>query len=148
MKLQKINKEIKALQNFIVSNNDKEGFYGDGKSIAESPDVPIKHSFADQIYVRQMNMKADQVIVGAIHNHQHVWFLLTGHVSINNNGEVIDYVAPCYTTSEPGSKRVIYAHEDSIFVNVHKNPLNVKDIKELEEEIVSMNIEEFNKKNK
>jgi quercetin dioxygenase-like cupin family protein len=148
MKLQKINKEIKALQNFIVSNNDKEGFYGDGKSIAESPDVPIKHSFADQIYVRQMNMKADQVIVGAIHNHQHVWFLLTGHVSINNNGEVIDYVAPCYTVSEPGSKRVIYAHEDSIFVNVHKNPLNVKDIKQLEEEIVSISVDEFNKKNK
>lgn len=148
MKLQKINKEIKALQNFIVSNNDKEGFYGDGKSIAESPDVPIKHSFADQIYVRQMNMKADQVIVGAIHNHQHVWFLLTGHVSINNNGEVIDYVAPCYTVSEPGSKRVIYAHEDSVFVNVHKNPLNVKDIKQLEEEIVSISVDEFNKKNK
>jgi len=148
MELQKINKEIEDLQNFIVSNNHKEGFCGDGKSIAESPDVPIKHSFADQIYVRQMNMKADQVIVGAIHNHQHVWFLLTGHVSINNNGEVIDYVAPCYTVSEPGSKRVIYAHEDSIFVNVHKNPLNVKDIKQLEEEIVSISVDEFNKKNK
>jgi len=148
MKLQKINKEIKALQDFIVSNNDKEGFCGDGKSIAESPEIPIKHSFADQIYVRQMTMKAGQVIVGAIHNHEHVWFLLTGHVSINNNGKVIDYVAPCYTVSDPGSKRVIYAHKASIFVNVHKNPLNVKDIKELEEEIVSMNIEEFNKKNK
>ena len=148
MELQKINKEIEALQDFIVSNNDKEGFYGDGKSIAESPEVPIKHSFADQIYVRQMTMKAGHVVVGAIHNHQHVWFLLTGHVSINNNGEVIDYVSPCYTVSEPGSKRVIYAHEDSIFVNIHKNPLNVKDIKKLEEEIVSISVEEFNKKNK
>ena len=148
MELQKINKEIEALQDFIVSNNDKEGFYGDGKSIAESPEIPIKHSFADQIYVRQMNMKAGHVVVGAIHNHQHVWFLLTGHVSINNNGEVIDYVSPCYTVSEPGSKRVIYAHEDSIFVNVHKNPLNVKDMNKLEEEIVSINVDEFNKKNK
>ena len=148
MELQKVNKEIEALQDFIVSNNDKEGFYGDGKSIAESPEIPIKHSFADQIYVRQMNMKAGHVVVGAIHNHQHVWFLLTGHVSINNNGEVIDYVSPCYTVSEPGSKRVIYAHEDSIFVNVHKNPLNVKDMNKLEEEIVSINVDEFNKKNK
>jgi quercetin dioxygenase-like cupin family protein len=148
MELQKVNKEIEALQDFIVANNDKEGFYGDGKSIAESPEIPIKNSFADQIYVRQMTMKAGHVVVGAIHNHQHVWFLLTGHVSINNNGEVIDYVAPCYTVSEPGSKRVIYAHEDSIFVNIHKNPLNVKDIKKLEEEIVSISVEEFNKKNK
>jgi quercetin dioxygenase-like cupin family protein len=148
MKLKKINKEIEDLQNLIVSNKDKEGFYGDGLSIVDIPEIPIKNSFADQIYIRQMTMKADQLVVGAIHNHQHVWFLLTGHVSINNNGEVIDYIAPCYTVSEPGAKRVIYAHEDSVFVNVHKNPLNVKDIKQLEKEIVSINVDEFNKKNK
>jgi quercetin dioxygenase-like cupin family protein len=146
MKLKKINKEIEDLQNLIVSNKDKEGFYGDGLSIVDIPEIPIKNSFADQIYIRQMTMKADQLVVGAIHNHQHVWFLLTGHVSINNNGEVIDYIAPCYTVSEPGAKRVIYAHEDSVFVNVHKNPLNVKDIKQLEKEIVSINVDEFNKK--
>tara|TARA_R110002110_G_scaffold61393_2_gene172396 strand:- start:41 stop:487 length:447 start_codon:yes stop_codon:yes gene_type:complete len=148
MKLKKIDKDIAALEEAIISNNDKEGFYGDGVSIVDIPEIPIESSFADQIYVRKMTMKADQLIVGAIHNHQHVWFLLTGHVSINNNGEIIDYIAPCYTISEPGSKRAIYAHEDSIFVNIHKNPLNIKDIKELQKEIVSLTVEEFNTKNK
>jgi hypothetical protein len=49
--------------------------------------------------------------------------------------------------SEPGSQRIIYAHEHSIFVNIHKNPSNTKDIKKIEKEIVSMTVEDFNKKN-
>lgn len=148
MKLKKLSKSIESLQNFIIDNNNNPGFYGDGKSIAEMPDVPIKHQFADQLYIRQMDLKKGHVIVGAIHNHLHVWFLLTGKVIINNNGEIIEYIAPCYTLSKPGSKRVILALEDSIFVNVHKNPSNTKDIKELEKEIVSMTTEEFNNKYK
>jgi hypothetical protein len=54
-----------------------------------------------------------------------------------------DYVAPCYIVSTPGAKRVILANEDSIFVNVHKNPSNTKDINQLEKEIVSLNYEEY-----
>jgi hypothetical protein len=88
-------------------------------------------------------MKAGQIVVGAIHNHLHVWFLMTGRVLINNNGNKIEHIAPCYTVSKPGSRRVIYAVEDSIFINVHKNPTNTKDIKKLEQEIVSMTPEQF-----
>ena len=144
----KLKKEIQNIKDFIVKNNDIEGFYGDGKSIAEMPDVSIKHQFADQIYIRQMDLKKGQVIVGAIHNHLHAWFLLTGKVLINNNGELIEHIAPCYTVSKPGSQRLIYAMEDSIFVNIHKNPSNTQDIKELEDTIVSFTKEEYNNKNK
>ena len=146
MELKTIDPSVQAVQDYIVSNNHIEGMFGDGKSIAKSPDVTIKHSFADQVYIRQMNLKKDYVIVGAIHNHLHAWFLLSGKVIINNNGEKIEHVAPCYTVSEPGSKRLIYAIEDSVFVNIHKNPSNTKDIEELEKEIVSMTMEEYNNK--
>jgi quercetin dioxygenase-like cupin family protein len=146
MELKTIDPSVQAVQDYIVRNNHIEGMFGDGKSIAKSPDVTIKHSFADQVYIRQMNLKKDYVIVGAIHNHLHAWFLLSGKVIINNNGEKIEHVAPCYTVSEPGSKRLIYAIEDSVFVNIHKNPSNTKDIEELEKEIVSMTMEEYNNK--
>ena len=45
MKLKKIDKDIAALEEAIISNNDKEGFYGDGVSIVEVPEIPIKNSF-------------------------------------------------------------------------------------------------------
>tara|TARA_R110000822_G_scaffold12954_7_gene46586 strand:+ start:942 stop:1388 length:447 start_codon:yes stop_codon:yes gene_type:complete len=147
MELKKINKEAELLQQLIVDNNNIDGFYGDGKEIPEIPEIPIKHEFADQIYLRQMTMEKDQIVIGAIHNHSHVWFLMKGKITVNDNGEVIDHVAPCYMVSEPGSKRIIYAHEHSIFVNIHKNPSNTRNIKELEKELVSMNMVEFNKKN-
>ncbi len=143
MELKKIDKQVQALQDLIISS---DAGFGDGNSIAEVPDIPISHFFADQIYIRQMNMKQDQIVVGAIHNHLHVWFLMKGRVIINNNGEIVEHIAPCYTISEPGSKRLIYALEDSIFVNVHKNPSNTKNIEELEKDIVSFNTEEYKQK--
>lgn len=138
MDLSKI-KSIDAFQKLLIDNNDKEGIYGDGKNIPTIDEIPITHKFADQVYIRQMDMKKGQVVVGSIHNHSHVWFLMTGNVTINNNGEIVEHVAPCYTVSGPNAKRVIYAHEDSIFINVHKNPSNTRDVKKLEKEIVKLN---------
>lgn len=142
MKLKEL-PSVDQLQSLVIKNNDKKGFYGDGKNIPVIDEIPITHKFADQLYIRQMDMKAGQIVVGAIHNHLHVWFLMTGRVLINNNGNKIEHIAPCYTVSKPGSRRVIYAVEDSIFINVHKNPTNTKDIKKLEQEIVSMTPEQF-----
>jgi quercetin dioxygenase-like cupin family protein len=145
MKLKNINLSVDEIQDIIVNSDIG---VGDGKSIANIPEIPIKHLFADQIYIRQMEMKQGQIVVGAIHNHLHAWFLMKGRVLINNNGEKIEHIAPCYTLSQPGSKRFIYALEDSIFVNVHKNPSNTKDIEKLEKEIVSFDIEKFKEKTK
>ena len=147
MELKKTNKEVELMKQFIIDNNELEGFYGNGKEIIDIPELPIKHDFADQLYLRQMTMQEGQFVVGAIHNHKHNWFLMKGKITVNDTVEIIEHIAPCYMVSEPGSQRIIYAHEHSIFVNVHKNPSNNKDIKSLEEELVSMTIEEFNQKN-
>jgi len=145
MKLKNINLSVDEIQDIIVNSDIG---VGDGKSIANIPEIPIKHLFADQIYIRQMEMKQGQIVVGAIHNHLHAWFLMKGRVLINNKKKKIEHIAPCYTVSQPGSKRFIYALEDSIFVNVHKNPSNTKDIEKLEKEIVSFDIEKFKEKTK
>ena len=135
--------EIQALQELLISNADGENIIGDGKTIVHSNEFPLKHTFADGIYVRQMDMKAGSAVVGAIHNHLHVWFLLTGHLAVATEDDVEEFISPCYVLAKPGSKRVIYAMEDSIFVNIHKNPNNIKDIDKLEKEIVSFTFEEY-----
>ena len=137
--------EIQALQDLLVYNADGVNIEGDGKSIVHSDNFPLKHMFADGIYIRQMDMQADSVIVGAIHNHLHAWFLLTDHLAVVTEDTTEEFVSPCYVLATPGSKRVIYALEDSIFVNIHKNPDNIKDIKKLEEEIVSLTFEDYEK---
>jgi hypothetical protein len=62
----------------------------------------------------------------------------------NENG-VTEYKAPCYIKSTPGIKRVLYAHEDSLWYNTHKNPSNTKDINKLEKEIIALNYNEYKK---
>ena len=143
--------EIQSLQELLINNADGYNIEGDGKNIIHSKNFPLKHTFADGVYIRQMDMKAGSIVIGAIHNHLHVWFLLTGHLAVATEDSIEEFVAPCYVLAEPGSKRVIYAMEESIFVNVHKNPKNIKDIKKLEDEIVSLTFkdyEEYINKNK
>tara|TARA_R100001440_G_scaffold28957_3_gene46516 strand:- start:2635 stop:3087 length:453 start_codon:yes stop_codon:yes gene_type:complete len=109
----------------------------------DSKHFPLKHTFADGIYVRQMSMEKGSVVVGAIHKHLHVWFLLSGHISVATEKGIEDYVAPCYVVAKPGTKRVIYANDNSIFVNIHKNPTNTQDIQQLEKDIVAKDIKEY-----
>ena len=137
--------EIQGLQDLLISNADGENIEGDGNHIVHSDNFPLKHTFADGIYIRQMDMKAGSAVVGAIHNHLHVWFLLTGKLAVATEKRIEEFISPCYVLAEPGSKRVIYAVEDSIFVNIHKNPKNIKDIERLEKEIVSLTFEEYEK---
>ena len=132
-------KKILQFQNSLIDNADEVNIvtHNDSKLF------PLKHTFADGIYVRQMSMGVGTVVVGAIHKHLHVWFLLAGNISVVTENTIEDYVAPCYVVAKPGTKRVIYANEDSIFVNVHKNPTNSQDIDWLEKEIVAKNREEY-----
>ena len=143
--------EIQSLQDVLISQADGKNIEGDGNNIVHSDNFPMKHTFADGIYIRQMDMETGSMVVGAIHNHLHVWFLLTGHLAVATEESIEEFVAPCYVLATPGAKRVIYAMEDSIFVNIHKNPENIKDIKKLEDEIVSLTFkdyEEYINKNK
>ena len=117
-------------ENPIITNNKK---------------IPIKHFFMDGVYIREMKMYKDMIIIGAIHKHLHMCFLLEGHITVANEDGVIEYKAPCFIESTPGIKRVLYAHKDSLWYNTHKNPSNTKNIKKLEKEIVALSYKEYEK---
>ena len=135
--------EIQSLHDIFISEDDGNKIEGDGNQLVNSDDFPLKHTFADGVYGRQMDMKAGSAVVGAIHNHVHVWFLLTGSLAVATEDSTEEFIAPCYVLAKPGSKRVIYAIEDSIFVNVHKNPKKIKNIEKLEKEKDSLTFEDY-----
>ena len=111
--------------------------------VSDSTLIPIRHFFMDGVYVREMTMYKDTVVVGAIHKHLHMCFLLTGKITVVNEEETVDHIAPCFIVSTPGIKRVLYAHEDSIWYNTHKNPSNTEDVEELERDIVAISYKEY-----
>ena len=133
------------IEKAIISLADNKNIIANNGDIVYHEKFKYKHTFADGIYVRQMTIEQGEIIFGAIHKHLHVWFLLSGFVTVFCNNELKEYKAPCTVLSQPGAKRVIYGNEESIFVNVHKNPSNTQDIKKLEKEIVALNYEDYEK---
>lgn len=117
----------------------------DGVNITQgdSEMCPLKHTFTDGIYVRQMFMKKDCAAIGKIHKDDHVWFLMSGNIRVASETSSEEYKAPCYVQAPAGSKRVLYAIEDCVWINVYANPTNTQDLEELEKMIIAKDYEEF-----
>ncbi len=134
------------LEETLRSLTDIEGIVAgteDNPIVTDSKEIPIEHFFMDGVYVRQMTMYKGTVVVGAIHKHLHMCFLLKGHLSVASRQGVKEYIAPCFIIAEPGEQRVLYALEDSLWFNTHKNPSNTNDVKQLEKEIVATSYKEY-----
>jgi len=109
----------------------------------ESNLTPIRNFFMDNVYIRQIFLFKGTLSIGAIYKHKHMIFLLHGHVTIANEKGVKDYTAPCHIISTPGDKRVVYAHETTVWYNIFPNVKNKKDVRELEKDIACVSYEEY-----
>jgi len=140
------NDSLEQLQEAIISNNNLDGVYGDGKNLVNNEDFPITNNFTDGLYMRQMKMKAESYVVSAVHNTNHFWFLLSGRVLVEDNNGVIEHIAPCWSHSNKGTKRLIKCIEDCVWINVIANPTDTRDMKEVEDNFFSITMDEHNKK--
>jgi|TARA_R110000796_G_scaffold145737_1_gene262291 hypothetical protein len=140
--------QLEDLQNVMIENNHMDHVYGDGKNLVNNDIFRIENDFSDQLYMRKMHMPKDCVVISAMHHTEHFWFLLKGKILVTTEGEQVEHIAPCFEKSMKGAKRLILSLEDSLFINVHKNPTNTKDMDQVEKSLYSITIEEYNKKEK
>jgi hypothetical protein len=146
-KLQKnFKSDVKNLLNTLAKHADGENIIVGTKEdpiITNSDKLPIEHFFMDGVYVRKMTMYKDSAVVGAIHKHLHMCFLLSGHLTVSSEEGVVEYKAPCHVIATPGTQRVLYANEESVWYNTHKNTTNTKNVRQLEDDLVVLNQEEY-----
>jgi len=100
----------------------------------------ITHHFAPGVYAREMFQPAGVLITGKIHLTEHLNILSQGMVTVSNKGESITLTAPYTFVSPVGSKRAIYAHEDSVWTTIHATEL--EDPEEIEAEITAETFED------
>jgi|TARA_R100000084_G_C4650023_1_gene149102 hypothetical protein len=149
MELSVFNQKLEGFQDLLIENaSDENQIYGDGKNLVNNEVFRIESDFADQLYMRKMYMPKESVVVSAMHHTEHFWFLLKGRILVTTQGEQVEHIAPCYEKSLKGAKRLILALEDSLFINVHKNPTNTQDMQEVENSLYSITMEEYIKKEK
>lgn len=140
--------KLESLQNLMIANNDKEGVFGDGINLVENDVFQISHDYCGPLYMRKMIMPKDSVVVSAMHHTNHFWFLLKGRISVTSGDETVEHIAPCYSRSLKGAKRFIVCVEECLFINVHANPTESTDIKEIQDDLYSITLEEYHKKEK
>lgn len=96
---------------------------------------PLKHTFAEGIYVREIRVPAGEVIVTREFKQSHATFLLSGEVSIVTSAGFERVTAPYSWITKQGVKRVIYTHTEVVWTTVHNNPDDERDISILESRI-------------
>lgn len=83
--------------------------------------MPLKHSFSNGIYVREIFIPKGMIVVGRIHKHEHPNFLLQGSVIVATESQGLQKLtAPVSMISPAGTKRALITLEDVIWVTVHR----------------------------
>ena len=99
---------------------------------------PLKHSYGDGCYIREITMPKGMLLTSKMHNKKHPYFVLSGDVSVmTENGNIVRIKAPYHGMTEPGTKRLVFINEETVWVTVHKT--DKTDLKEIEEEIIVPN---------
>lgn len=110
----------------------------------DTEQCPLRHSFGDGIYMREIFIPKGYILTGKIHKHSHPNFLLQGEALIaTENGGTQHYKAPMAIMSEPGIKRAIIALSDLWWITVHVT--DETDLEKVEEHVIAKTYEEYEK---
>lgn len=103
---------------------------------------PLKHSFADGCYVREIFNPKGELIVTKIHKVSHPYFLMQGDMSMMTENGPRRIRAPYHGITPAGTKRIIYTHENCVFVTVHVT--KETDLDKIEDEVIAKGFDEIN----
>jgi|688.fasta_scaffold200524_5 hypothetical protein len=129
--------QVEKIENMLINSNSPDIIIGNSDAL------PLTHSFSEGVYVREIFIKKGMFAIGKIHKFEHTFFLMKGKMLICSEEGVKEIEAPYYGISSAGTKRVVIALEDTVFVNVHPNPNNEKEIEKLEDSFVVSSYEEY-----
>lgn len=102
----------------------------------EQLDIPVEHHFAPGNYARECFLPAGSVVIGKVHRHAHVNIISKGKVTVATSEGLHEYEAPLTFISEPGTKRALIVHEDTVWTTVHPNPTDTQDLALIESDVI------------
>lgn len=116
----------------IIADQTRESVLALQAEMLQFPQVelPTFHWFADGMYARVVERPAGALIVGKIHKKPHFYIVTKGRVQIGKD----IFEAGTVIVSQPGTKRAVYALEDSICMTIHRT--DKTDLAEIEAELV------------
>lgn len=102
---------------------------------AEPVYTPITHRFTTGMYSREMFIPGGTMVTSKIHKIQHQLVMLTGTlaiVDVHGNKDILR--APQVIITEPGTRRIVWALEDTKLIAFY--PTSETDIEKIEELLI------------
>jgi len=143
---------MKILTKRVDKDKVRKGILYVEKKLAEMPgaiighdndakNLPLKHTFVEGAYIREIFMPKGTLLTSKIHKTRHAYFVMKGDCSVLTDEGVVRIKAPYQGITEPGTKRILYMHEDTVWVTVHVT--NETDLDKIEEQIIAKTFEDI-----
>ena len=97
-------------------------------------EIPPRHYFAAGLYAREITIPAGTVLTGKVHSAEHLNIVSQGDITVWTEYGMKRVQAPFAMVSRPGTKRVGYAHTDTVWTTIHAT--NETDLEALERELI------------
>ena len=105
-------------------------------SVEEMTEKYTEHLFGPGVYVRTMKVSAGMCVVGKTHREACVNILVSGTMRVVSEFGEETVTGPRTWLGEPGIKRAGYAITDVEWINIHPNPTDTQDLKEIESRVI------------
>jgi hypothetical protein len=97
-------------------------------------EIETKHYFANGVYCREIYIPRDFLIVGKVHKAEHFAMISKGRLRVTTHDGVREFEGPHLMVSPGGTKRVLLALTDVIFMNIHRT--DSRDLDAIEKELI------------
>lgn len=101
----------------------------------------VTHHFSQGVYARELFIPKGTVLTGKIHKHENLNIMSAGELSVLTEEGMKRVRAPFTVVSPPGTKRIAYAHEDTVWTTIHGT--DETDVEKIEEMFVAESEQEF-----
>ena len=129
---------LKVLMQAVDPQARREAIAALEGQMAAFPQVeqPLTHHFNEGQYAREIFNPKGSLIVTKTHKQGNFSFIPSGRLLVISEEGQRELGAGQFFATKPGTKRLIYALEDTRFVTCHPNPSNTQDLDELEKQII------------
>lgn len=123
---------IDEVERRIINNIPGSEFQGRCEQISF---LPLKHRFTPGMYVREIFMPAGSIITTQIHKTEHPFVISKGRclVYLNHEHTWKELAAPHTGITYPGTRRILFILEDTIWTTFH--PTELTDLWEIEKHL-------------
>jgi len=103
-------------------------------------ECPLIHRFTPGMYIREILIPKDTLLTTLMHLTTHPFFIMKGDVSVwYHDVPVQRYKAPYTGITQSGTRRMLFAHEDTIWSTCH-----ITDLTDPDEIVESLTCRDYN----